>query len=66
MSQSVRSLKVVSFPESSTAEAHVAAVLVTKAEDGTLRTYVKDIPGRNAPDPEAVAVLAQAVELANL
>lgn len=62
----MRSSKTVTFPEASHSEERVAAILVNKAEDGTLRTYVKDVPGKSQPDPEIVALLTQSVEIANL
>lgn len=62
----MRSSKTVTFPEASHNEERVAAILVNKAEDGTLRTYVKDVPGKSQPDPEIVALLTQSVEIANL
>lgn len=62
----MRSSKTVSFPEADTTEVRVAAVLINKAADGTLRAYVKDVPGYNPPIPEAVELLAQSVELTNL
>lgn len=62
----MRSTKTVSFPEADTSEERIAAVLINRAADGTLRAYVKDVPGRNQPIPEAVEVLIQAVDLANL
>lgn len=62
----VKGLKFAHFPEANHNEQHVAAILVTKDDDGKLHTYVKDIPGRNQPNPEIVAMLAQAVEIANL
>lgn len=62
----VKGLKTVLFPEANYRERHVAAVLVTKDDDGNLHAYVKDIPGQNQPDPEIVALLVQSTEIANL
>lgn len=62
----IKSTRTVSFPEARYDEERMAAVLVNKAEDGTLRAYVADIPGREQPDPEAIALLVQSVELSNL
>lgn len=62
----VRGLKMATFPEAKLTEAHMAAVLITKDDDGLLHAYVKDIPGRAQPDPEIVALLVQSVEIANL
>lgn len=65
MSQ-IKSLPAVAFAEASPNEERMSAILINKADDGTLRAYVKDVPGRNQPDPEVVALLVQSVELANL
>ena len=62
----LKSTRTVVFPEASHDEERMAAVLINKADDGTLRAYVADIPGREQPDPEAVAMLVQSVALANL
>lgn len=62
----VKNLPVVSFPETNLDEERVAAVLITKDSDGNHRAYVKDVPGKNQPDPEVVALLVQSVELTNL
>lgn len=62
----MRSSKTITFPEANYDEERVAAVLINKAPDGTLRTYVKDVPGKSQPDPEIVALLTQSVEIANL
>ncbi len=62
----IKSTRTVSFPEARYDEERMAAVLVNKAEDGTLRAYVADIPGREQPDPEIVAMLTQSVEIKNL
>jgi hypothetical protein len=56
----------VAFDKSVQQEERLAAVLVTKTEDGTIKAYVKDVPGRNAPPADAVDWFKQAVELANL
>ena len=66
MADKVRSLKIVSFPEANYDEERMAAVLVNKAPDGTLRAYVADVPGRQQPDHEVVALLVQSVEIRNL
>lgn len=47
-------------------EERLAAVLVTKSEDGSIKAYTKDVPGRPQPDPEIVDALRTAVEIANL
>lgn len=62
----IKSTRTVSFPEASYDEERMAAVLVNKAEDGTLRAYVADIPGREQPDPEIVAALVTSVEIRSL
>lgn len=62
----IKSTRTVSFPEARYDEERMAAVLVNKAPDGTLRAYVADVPGREQPDPEVVALLVQSTELANL
>lgn len=62
----VRSMRTVTFPEASHSEERMAAVLVNKDEDGVLRAYVADVPGREQPDPEIVAALVQSVEIRNL
>lgn len=54
------------FPEASTDEPGVAAILFTRGHDGEIRTYVKEYPGQHAPDVEIIAIVSQAVELANL
>lgn len=61
-----RGLRFTTFPEANYNEEHVAAVLITKDEEGKHHAYVKEIPGKNPPIPEAVEMLVQAVELANL
>lgn len=62
----IKSTRTVSFPEARYDEERMAAVLVNKAPDGTLRAYAADVPGREQPDPEVVALLVQSTELANL
>lgn len=62
----VKSCPVVAFDTCTKHEERMAAVLITKADDGSLRAYVKDVQGRNQPDPEIVAALVQSVELRNL
>lgn len=62
----IKSTRTVSFPEARYNEERMAAVLVNKAEDGTLRAYVADIPGREQPDPEIVAALVTSVEIRSL
>lgn len=62
----VRRPGFTTFPEAPTTEPGVAAILFTRDEHGNIRSYVKEYPGQYAPDPEAVAMLAQSVELANL
>lgn len=41
-------------------------MLITRDPDGNHRAYVKDVPGKSQPDPEIVALLTQATEIANL
>lgn len=62
----MRQPRFVVFDEARTDEERLAAVLVTKDGEGNLKAYVKDVPGRNQPDPEVVALLVQSVELTNL
>lgn len=63
----VRQAKFVVFEDASTQDERMAAVLITKDhETGKLKAYVKDVPGRPAPDPEIVAALVQSVEIRNL
>ena len=64
--QRYKSSRTVSFRDADPHEERLAAILVNKADDGSIRTYVADVPGREQPDPEIVAVLAQAVSIANL
>ena len=66
MANGIKSTRTVVFSEASYDEERMAAVLINKAEDGTLRAYVADIPGREQPDPEIVAMLVQSVEIKNL
>lgn len=66
MANGIKSTRTVVFSEASYDEERMAAVLINKAEDGTLRAYVADIPGREQPDPEIVAMLTQSVEIKNL
>jgi hypothetical protein len=67
MADTIRQPKFVTFPEADHADERVAAVLISKdAETGDLKAYVKDVPGREQPDPEIVAALVQSVELRNL
>lgn len=66
MAQTIRQPRYVVFDEANTDEERVAAVLVSKDEAGNYRAYVKDVPGRQQPDPEIVALLVQSVEIANL
>jgi len=62
-----RQTTFASFPEASTRDERMAAVLVAKdADTGALKAYVTTPPHRQAPDPESIALLKQAVELANL
>lgn len=63
----IRQPKFVVFDEADTADERMAAVLVSKdAETGALKAHIKDVPGREAPDPEIVAALVQSVEIRNL
>ena len=66
MANDIKSTRTVVFSEASYDEERMAAVLINKAEDGTLRAYVADVPGREQPDPEIVAMLVQSVEIKNL
>ena len=66
MANGIKSTRTVVFSEASYDEERMAAVLINKAEDGTLRAYVADVPGREQPDPEVISLLVQSVELANL
>ena len=66
MANGIKSTRTVVFSEASYDEERMAAVLINKAEDGTLRAYVADVPGREQPDPEIVAMLVQSVEIKNL
>lgn len=66
MSPTVRQPRFVVFNEARTDEERMAAVLVTKDDQGNLKAYVKDVPGRQQPDPEIVAALVQSVEIQNL
>lgn len=54
------------FPEAPVSEEGVAAVLITKHENGDFRAYVEEYPGRNGPDPEIVAALKDSTEIRNL
>lgn len=56
----------VVFPEMTDDEERIAAVLITKHESGELRAHVRDLDGRSDPDPEAVAMLKQSIELRRL
>lgn len=62
----VRRASFTCFPDAPTTEPGIAAVLFTRDEHGNVRSHVKEYPGHHAPDPEAVAMLAQSVELSNL
>jgi hypothetical protein len=65
--QQARQTKFVVFDEASTDDERMAAVLISKdAETGALKAHVKAGPGRSEPDPEIVAALVQATEIANL
>lgn len=66
MATGIKSTRTVVFSEASYDEERMAAVLINKAEDGTLRAYVADVAGREQPDPEVISLLVQSVELANL
>ncbi len=39
---------------------------MNRADDGTIRVYTADVPGRPQPDPEILAILAQGIEIQNL
>lgn len=67
MTDTIRQPKFVTFPEADYADERMAAVLISKdAETGNLKAHVKDVPGREQPDPEIVAALVQSVEIRNL
>lgn len=66
MTNTIRQPKFVVFDEASIHDERMAAVLITKDSSGNLRAFVKDVPGREQPDPEIVAALVQSVEIANL
>ena len=61
-----RRVGYVTFPEAPASEEMIAAVLVTRDDEGTVRAYTKDVPGIEQPDPEVVSLLAQAASTANL
>jgi hypothetical protein len=62
-----RQTKFVVFDEASAEDERMCAVLVSKdAITGALKAHVKAPEGRHEPDPEAVAWLVEAVNLANL
>jgi len=54
------------FPDAATNEPGLAAVLFTRDEHGNVRSYVKEYPGHQGPDPEIVAMTAQSVAIRNL
>lgn len=67
MANGIRQPNFVTFVGIDPGDERMAAVLVVKdADTGALKAIMKDIPGRNQPDPEIVAALVQAVEIANL
>lgn len=66
MGEQIKQTKFVTFPEAPVDEERMAAILITKGDDGNLRAYMKDVPDRTQPDPEIVAALVQATEIANL
>lgn len=67
MTNGIRHPKFVVFDDVNPADERMAAVLVVKdAQTGVLKAVTKDIPGRSQPDPEIVAALVQATEIANL
>lgn len=67
MQSHTRQSKTVVFNEASHEDERVAAVLVSRdATTGNLKAHVKDVPGREQPDPEIVALLVQSVEIRNL
>lgn len=61
-----RAPRFVSFDEADPREERMAAVLITRDDAGSVKAYVKDVPGREQPDPEIVLALAQSVEIRNL
>jgi len=66
-STTARQTKFVVFDEASTEDERMCAVLVSKdPTTGALKAHVKAAPDRKEPDPEAVAWLVEAVNLANL
>lgn len=63
----LRSTKMVVFEDADHHDESVVAILIQRdASDGRTKVFVKEYPGNRAPDPEVVAVLKQAVDLANL
>lgn len=62
----VRSTRTVTFPEASLDEERMAAVLINRDADGTLRAYTADVAGREQPDPELISMLVQSVEIQSL
>ena len=62
----VRHLKSATFPESDVSHERVAAIFVTKDDEGKYRTYTQAYGANREPDPEVVAMLAQSIELRNL
>lgn len=62
-----RQQKFATFPEASTRDERMAAVLVSKdADTGNLKAHVTTPPNRADVDPEVVALLVQSIELRNL
>lgn len=66
MAERIRSTRSVVFPEASPKEERIAAILINKAPDGSLRAYTADVPGRQQPDPELISMLVQSVEIQSL
>lgn len=63
----MRSTKMAVFTEANRQDESIVAVLIQRdPATRTSKAIVQEFPGHNAPDPEAVALLKQAVDLANL
>lgn len=63
----IRQPKFVVFPDVDPHDERLAAVVVVRDhQSGSIKAITKDVPGRPQPDPEIVAALVTAVEIANL